>query len=292
MGRKHMPGLQKLGDIWHIDKRVNGSRICESTGTSDLKEAEKYLVRRLETLRQAMIYGVRPKRTFRDAAMKYLLEHQHKRSVRSDVSRLKLLDPYIGDMYLESVHMGTLQPFIAARKKEGVKMRTINHGLQIIRHILNLAAGEWMDEFGLTWLASAPKIKLLPEYDGRKPYPLTWEEQDRLIAALPLHLREMSLFAVNTGCRDGEICRLRWAWEVQVPVAEIGSVFIIHGERVKNGEDRLVVLNRVARAVIERQRGKHAEFVFVFQGKPIGHMLNSGWRAAREKTGLQVRVQT
>lgn len=290
MGRKHMPGLQKFGDIWHIDKKVDGRRICESTGTSDLKEAEKYLVRRLETLRQAMIYGVRPKRTFRDAAMKYLLEHQHKRSVRSDVSRLKLLDPYIGDMYLESVHMGTLQPFIAARKKEGVKMRTINHGLQIIRHILNLAAGEWMDEFGLTWLASAPKIKLLPEYDGRKPYPLTWEEQDRLIAALPLHLREMSLFAVNTGCRDGEICRLRWAWEVQVPVAEIGSVFIIPGERVKNGEDRLVVLNRVARAVIERQRGKHAEFVFVFQGKPIGHMLNSGWQAARKRTGLQVRV--
>jgi integrase len=155
---------------------------------------------------------------------------------------------------------------------------------------LNLAAGEWMDEFGLTWLASAPKIKLLPEYDGRKPYPLTWEEQDQLIAALPLHLQEMSLFAVNTGCRDGEICRLRWAWEVQVPVAEIGSVFIIPGDRVKNGEDRLVVLNRVARAVIERQRGKHAEFVFVFQGKPICHMLNSGWQAARKRTGLQVRV--
>lgn len=290
MGRKHMPGLQKLGDIWHIDKKVNGSRICESTGTSDLKEAEKYLVRRLETIRQAMIYGVRPKRTFRDAAMKFLLENQHKRSIRSDVGRLKLLDPYIGDMSLESVHMGTLQPFIAARKKEGVKMRTINHGLQIIRHILNLAAGEWMDEFGLTWLVSAPKIKLLPEHDGRKPYPLTWEEQDRLIAALPLHLKEMALFAVNTGCRDGEVCRLRWAWEVKVPVAEIGSVFIIPGERVKNGEDRLVVLNQVARAVIDRQRGKHPEFVFVFKGKPITHMLNSGWCTARERSRLQVRV--
>ena len=53
----------------------------------------------------------------------------------------------------------------------------------------------------------------------------------------------MALFAVNTGCRDAEICNLRWEWEVEVP--ELGtSVFIIPEVAVKNGEDRLVVLNR------------------------------------------------
>ena len=124
---------------------------------------------------------------------------------------LRMLDSYIGNLTLESIHMGTLQPYIAARRKDGVKTRTINHGLQVIRHILNLAAGEWMDEYGLTWLAAAPKIKLLPEHDARKPYPLDWEEQDRLFAALPPHLQEMGLFAVNTGCRDGEICKLQWS---------------------------------------------------------------------------------
>ncbi len=41
---------------------------------------------------------------------------------------LKMLDLYIGDLALESVHMGSLQSYIAARKKEGVKNRTINHG--------------------------------------------------------------------------------------------------------------------------------------------------------------------
>jgi integrase len=162
--------------------------------------------------------------------------------------------------------------------------------LQIIRHILNLAASEWMDEYGLTWLASAPKIKLLPEHDARKPYPLSWEEQERLFAALPTHLREMALFAVNTGCRDGEICNLRWEWEVLVEASEIRSVFIIPGKRVKNGEDRLVVLNQVAHAVIERQRGKHPEYVFIYKGKPINHMLNNGWRKARKLTALAVRV--
>src|SRR5262249_51900997 len=159
------------------------------------------------------------------------------------------------------------------RQKEGVKIRTINHGLQITRHILNLAASEWMDEYGLTWLATAPKIKLLPEIDARKPYPLNWDEQERLFAELPEHLREMALFAVNTGCRDQEICRLKWSWQVKVSSLEIGFVFIIPGEEVKNGEDKLIVLNRIALAVIERQRGKHTEFVFVYRNKPVLRML-------------------
>ncbi len=247
-------------------------------------------MRRLETHRQAKVYGVRPKRIFREAATKFLLENQHKRSIRSDADRLKMLDRYIGNLTLESIHMGALQPYIAARKNEGVKTRTINHGLQVVRHIVNLAASEWVDEHGLTWLTSAPKIKLLPEHDARKPYPLDWEEQDRLFAALPLHLREMALFAVNTGTRDAEICNLRWEWEVSTPTAEVGSVFIIPGEHVKNGGDRLVVLNQIARAVIERQRGNHPEFVFVYRGKPIRRMLNRGWRKARDLAGLDVRV--
>lgn len=290
MGRKRIPGLVKRGENWHINKMVNGVRICESTGTSRLEEAERYLVRRLETIRQATVYGIRPKRLFREAATKFLLENQHKRSIQSDVDTLKMLDKYIGDLPLETVHMGTLQVYLATRKKEGVKNRTINYGLQVIRHILNLAASEWMDDHSLTWLGAAPKIKLLSEQDARKPYPLNWEEQDRLFAVLPSHLREMALFAVNTGCRNTEICKLRWEWEVPVPIAEIGSVFIIPSERVKNGESRLVVLNRIARTTVERQRGLHPEYVFTYRGRPIHHMLNNGWRKARTKAGLSVRV--
>jgi integrase len=184
--------------------------------------------------------------------------------------------------------MGTLQPFIAIRRKAGIKTRTINHGLQVVRHILNLAAGEWMDEHGLTWLASAPKIKLLPEPDLRKPYPLDWDEQSALFKVLPSHLERMALFAVNTGCRDAEICGLRWEWAVNTPE---GSVFIIPGECTKNGEDRLVVLNDIARSVIESVRGQHAVYVFVFKGRRLARMLSTGWRKARIAAGIpKVRV--
>ncbi|MES2142689.1 MAG: hypothetical protein V4471_07415 [Pseudomonadota bacterium] len=142
MGRKKMPGLVKRGRIWHINKKVNGRRISESTGSSALEEAEHYLVRRLEQIRQASVYGVRPKQIFKEAATKYLMENQHKASLHIDAGNIRMLDKFIGDLPLDGIHMGTLQPYITIRRKEGVKTRTINHGLQIVRRILNLAASE------------------------------------------------------------------------------------------------------------------------------------------------------
>jgi integrase len=243
----------------------------------------------MEQIRQATVYGVRPKRMFREAALKFVQENGHKASLCGDITAIKSLDPYIGKLYLEAVHMGSLRPYIQARQKEGVKARTVNAGLEVVRHILNLAAGEWLDEDGLTWLASAPKIKLLPEVDKRKPYPLSWAEQESLFKNLPPHLVKMALFAVNTGCRDQEVCRLRWEWEIPIPELAT-SVFIIPGKLVKNRDDRLVVLNRVAGSILEEVRGQHPTHVFTYNGKPMTRMTNSAWKNARKKAGLKVRV--
>lgn len=291
MGRKRTPGLYKKGANWQIDKTIFGFRFCESTGTGDLEEAEKYLARRLEEIRLATVYGVRPKRSFKEAATKFLMENQHKRSIADDAHRLRELVKYIGDLTLESIHIGSLQVFIDGRRKDGVSTRTINHGLQLVRRILNLASSEWMDEYGLTWLANAAKIKLLPEHDLRKPYPLSWDEQHKLFQELPSHLRKMATFAVNTGCRDQEICELRWEWEVRIPELPHILVFIIPAELVKNGEERLVVCNDSARSFVNAERGKHPTHVFSYRGRPLARMLSTGWRDARDKAGLEtVRV--
>ncbi len=135
----------------------------------------------------------------------------------------------------------------------------------------------------------------------RKPYPLSWEEQRRLFQQLPEHLATMALFAVNTGCRDQEVCRLRWAWEEKLPGLDT-TAFVLPAEVVKGEEgcthDRLVVLNRVARSVVDSQRGVHPEYVFTHQPrktgasrKPMERMHSTGWRVARDKAGLpMVRV--
>ncbi len=290
MGRKRIPGLRERGGIWHIDKQIFGRKIHESTGTSDLKTAELILARRIEQARLEKMFGVRPRRVFREAATRYLEENLTLRSIADYALHLRQLDPYIGDLEIEQVHLGTSRKFIEARQQAGVKNKSINLALSVVRRVLNLAARLWRDESGKTWLETAPLIQMLPINDTRKPYPLSWEEQGILLQALPDHLARMCLLKINTGCREQEVCRLRWEWEIKVPELDT-SVFIIPGSGVKNGEDRLVVLNRVAKSVVEGMRGMHPTHVFSYRGHPVLKINNSAWKRLRATVGLKhVRV--
>ena len=109
MGRKKSPGLQKRGRIWWIDKKIKGyGRLAESCNTVSLEEAECYLAHRLHEIRQVLVYGQRPTRTFEQAVVKYLNDYQHKRSISRDICAFKRVMPHIGDLSLDRIHNDTL----------------------------------------------------------------------------------------------------------------------------------------------------------------------------------------
>ena len=293
MGRKRMPGLRQREGIWHINgKRICGQAVYQSTGESSLEKAEQYVARLIEERRQATIYGVRPRRTFKQAAIKFLEENMHLSSITDSAINLKLLEPIIGNLYLDQICDETLSPFVKARYKDGVKASTINRGLEIVRRILNLSARKWREQ-SLTWLETPPLITMEPMIDASIPFTLSWKAQHDLFKRLPDHLAVMCLYAANTGCREQEVCRLRWEWEVEVPA--LGrSVFVIPGDHIKNSEDRLVVLNDIAWSVIQGQRGLHDEFVFVYRSnkgkvcRPVTKMNNTAWKRAWREAELPV----
>lgn len=70
------------------------------------------------------------------------------------------------------------------------------------------------------------------------------------------------------------------------------SVFVVPGDFVENGDDRLIVLNDVARSVVKHQReNPHSTFVFHYKGNPVTRMLNAARMSARAKAELEsVRV--
>ena len=298
MARKTITGLSQRNGIWHIDKRINGERIYESTGTCDRAEAEKYLIHRLEKLRQEKVYGVRRVITWREAATRFLVEFKDQPSIRLSAVYLEQLDPFIGDLPITHIDDAALSGFIRHKlEQDEVSNRTVNIALERVIRILNLCARKWRDSERRPLLDVVPMITKLDEKrSSRQPYPLSWEEQGLLFAELPDHLQRMALFKVNTGCREQEVCKLRWEWEIKVP--ELGaSVFLIPAgfggrhERsgVKNGDDRLVVLNTVAVSVIAGQRGLHPELVFPY-GKPdqsgptaVHRMNDSAWKKARAR---------
>ncbi|MEZ1729059.1 tyrosine-type recombinase/integrase [Pseudomonas aeruginosa] len=301
-----MTGLYERNGIWHVDKVVRGQRLQESTGTSNREEAEQYLIHRLEKLRQEKVYGIRRVRSWREAATRYLMEYKDMPSIGLAAIYLEQLDPYIGDLPLTHVDDESLSPYIkdklkpsrasTGKVKPGVTPRTVNIALEKVIRILNLCARKWRDEEKRPWLDTVPMINKLDEKRSRRPpYPLSWEEQSLLFSELPDHLRRMALYKVNCGSREQEVVKLRWDWEIPAPELDT-SVFLIpsdfggrdKGSGVKNGEERLVVLNTVAKSVIEGQRGLDPVWVFPYgmpdrNGKatPVHRMNDSAWKKAR-----------
>lgn len=285
MGRTQSGIYQNPQGLWCVDKVFKGTRLRNRF--EGFEEAQAWLILQLEQLRQQHLFGIRQRRTFEEAAAKYLLDHQDKVSLQTDIYLLEKLVPFIGKLALDQIHDQTLLPYVRHRKAEGRSHKTINLGLGIVRRILNLAARKWRDEEGRTWLETPPLISMLPLIGfQREPRPITWAEQRRLLPLLADHLSKMALFDLNTGARDEVVCGLKWEWEIYIPELE-RSVFDVPRESVKGRKrSRVLVCNSVAQSIIEGQRGKHPEYVFPFRGHRIETVGNSGWQRARDKAGL------
>jgi hypothetical protein len=76
---------RNCGYVWHIDKRAKHyGRLCESTGTRNREEAERYMMHRLHELRENQNFGVRPQRTFQDA-IESIWRNTHRRSLLIEI---------------------------------------------------------------------------------------------------------------------------------------------------------------------------------------------------------------
>jgi hypothetical protein len=62
--------------------------------------------------------------------------------------------------------------------------------------------------------------------------------------------------------------------EVQVPPLETSN-FTVPGTYAKHGEERLVVLNDIAKRVVDLRQEKRPTHVFAYKGKRMQRMLNS-----------------
>ena len=92
-----------------------------------------------------------------------------------------------------------------ARVDEGAAPKTVNNELILMGHAYNLAMKEW------EWVRENPVLNVsklrVSNFIERW---LTYKEEARLPAASPDWLRDIIVFAVNTGLRQGEILKLTW----------------------------------------------------------------------------------
>ena len=95
MGKKSTGIYKRQNNSWVVDKFVEGVRFYQSFGSYE--DAEAWLTRELEALRQTRVHGATPQITFDQAAGRYIEENAHMASVESSGYHLKAVMPVGAD---------------------------------------------------------------------------------------------------------------------------------------------------------------------------------------------------
>jgi integrase len=218
--------------------------------------------------------GVKPERSWQEAAVRWVKETSHKRSHDKDIAKLRWMDRYLGHLVLSQVTREVVEK-IGERKAQESSQSNSNRYLALIRSILRKAKNEW------EWLDRIPHVRLYRERKQRIRY-LTPDEARRLLTELPEHLREMAQFALMTGLRQRNVSYLRWN---QVDMAR--RVAWIHPDEAKAGRAIGVPLNESAMDGLRQRLGKHPDYVFTYQGKPVDRCSTHAWKRALERAGIE-----
>lgn len=287
--------LYDRGGRLYYSFRLNGKRIRRATEfvTGQEVAARQEAVRALlqfEKQAEIEIGGVRPDVTWADAVVRYIKEKQldGKNSLSNDIGKFRWLEtnaPGMGAMLLRRISRHYVNSIInEPLRGQGLKPRTINHYVQLVSHVLRLAATEWETEGGLTWLESAPKLRRekIPKNERVRVRYLTHAEADRLFKELPQHLEAMARFAVATGLRASNITHCQWEW-IDLP----RKLLIVPGDATKGKLPITVPLSDEAITVIRKQRFKHTTWVFPVKGKPMYQISNTAWVSAKKRAGIE-----
>jgi len=253
----------------------DGNRVQKSTKAVDKQLAREYEDRYRAELWRIFNLGDKPRKTWKQAVVRWLQESKDKKSIDKDKIYLNWLDPFLANLYLDEITRDLLTNIGGEKLNTGVSNATVNRHMEVIRSILNRAEREW------EWIGRAPAIRMLKEPKRRIRW-ITLEEAQRLLALLPSHTKAMAKFALATGLRESNVTRLEWS---QVDLTR--RVAWIHDDQSKSGHAIGVPLNSEAILVLREQVGNHDKYVFTYQGRPIKKANTQVWRRALKQAGIK-----
>ncbi len=180
---------------------------------------------------------------FQDLTKRYIAEIlPTKKSQRSTTSACKRLGRELGHYSISALTPQVLATYRDQRLKK-VTGHTVRKDLLLIRRILKIASKEW----GIPLPLGNPVtlITVPPQPKGRNRR-LVGDEETRLLNAAKEYgglIGKIVIFAIETGVRRGELCRLAWSdVDLNKQVAILRDT--------KNSEDRTIPLSSVASHIL------------------------------------------
>jgi integrase len=267
--------VYRRGQNWYVSYTADGRRIQESTGTANRREAEKFLALRVSEVQRGVY--VKPVHIpLPELWERYIAYSKaHKRSWKRDEQMYANLQGFFGPVNMDAITTIRVEDFQQHRVRQ-VSPATVNRECALLKHMFNMAE-RWSMHQGQN---PVRLVKFLPE-NNLQFQTISEEDQQRLLEASPPYLRELLLFAVNTGLRCGDIFDLMWE-EVDL---ERKRLSIIMGKTRRKLD---VPLNETAFAVLlAKAASKHGPYVFY---NPVTgdrfYDLKAGWKAALRRAGL------
>jgi len=203
--------LFRRGRVWWMGFSYFGKQVRRSTEVTDKKLAEKIYHKVMVQVAEGKWYPPEAgaDKTVRELLERYLRDHSKPNKAPKthlcDQSRAQHLTRAFGDLTLKEIRPSLIAAHKSKRRADGAAAKTINNELTLLSHAFQLAVKEW------EWVADNPVQRVSKEkVHNLIERWLTVEEERRLLAASPVWLQEIILFAVNTGLRQSEILNLQW----------------------------------------------------------------------------------
>lgn len=204
----------------------------------------------------------------KDLIEKFLLWYKETRRVSSyrryrEISNviIKFFKPYCP---VSKIDLVSVENYKIWRQRQGVSLVTINKELRFLSTLINKAVEfKWIQNHELY----RRPILIRGVKSERLRY-LSEKEERRLLKAIknPL-LKDIVIFALNTGLRKSEILNLKWD-EVDLRL----KCIILGSEKTKSKRKHILPLNQKALKVIKRrlkEKRKGCPYVFHRSGKEI-----------------------
>lgn len=279
---------RKDSSFWWIDIiDPDGRRIQQSSGIADRKKAQELHDRIKIELWDQKRLGVKPRRTWQEAVLRYLAEKSQKSTLDIDKSHLRWLDAILCGKHLDEIDRDLISKITLARqepyeipRKKGPARRikpkptTVNRTLEILRAILRNARDDW------GWIDRYPNIPMLKE-PAKRVFWITREQASRLLDEVPDHQQPMMQFALETGLRRNNVTHLEWS---QVDLER--RMAWIHPDQAKAEKAIGVPLSTQAVEILRSQQGMHPIWIFPYRGKPVTQTSTKAWRVAVQAAGI------
>ncbi len=190
----------------------DGKQIRRSTETSDKQLAEKIHAKVLLQIVEGKWFD-KPAcedKTLQDMLDKYLAEYTISKTESGqprDGTNAKHLKAFFGNPLLKEITPPKIVDYKAWRRREGKAPATIERELCLLKRGFTLAIREW------EWVTDNPVLKVSKErFNNQIDRWLSVNEERRLLEACPDRVREIVIFALNTGMKQGEILDLKWPY--------------------------------------------------------------------------------